>query len=73
MIKAYSRTFNLERASQIYEIMIQPPKEGQPSCEPNIITFNSIIDCCVRCGDMVKATQIFEYMKVKSMANNFDS
>ena len=28
MIKAYSRTFNLARATQIYDIMIQPPKVG---------------------------------------------
>ena len=37
---------------------------------PNIITYNSLIDCCVRCGDMYVATQIFRDMKIdKTEAN----
>ena len=71
MIKAYSRTFNIQKALEIYYIMISP--EGQEKIEPNIITFNSIIDCCVRCGEIDQATQIFEYMRNKSTANPFDS
>lgn len=71
MIKAYSRTFNLPKALDIYYIMISP--EGQEKIEPNIITFNSIIDCCVRCNEIDQATQIFEYMRSKSTANPFDS
>lgn len=35
-------------------------------CVPNIITYNSIIDCCVRCGEMQKATEIFQNMQVKN-------
>ena len=30
--------------------------------QPNIITFNSIIDCCVRCNEMEIATEIFDLM-----------
>jgi len=60
MIKAYSRTFQLDKALEIYDIMIGKfDREKCRDCVPNIITFNSIIDCCVRCGEMMKATQIF--------------
>jgi len=64
MIKAYSRTHKLNKALEIYDIMIK--KNDLEECQdsiPNIITYNSIIDCCVRCGDMTKATEIFEYMQ----------
>lgn len=60
MIKAYSRTFQLDKALEIYNIMIGKfDGEKCQDCVPNIITYNSIIDCCVRCGEMVKATEIF--------------
>lgn len=29
---------------------------------PNIVTFNSLLDCCVRCFDVPQATQIFHQM-----------
>jgi len=60
MIKAYSRTFQLDKALEIYNIMIGKfDGEKCQDCVPNIITYNSIIDCCVRCGEMMKATEIF--------------
>jgi len=37
-------------------------RKGGPTMQPNIITYNSLIDCCVRCGDMETATQIFKHM-----------
>jgi len=52
MIKAYSKTFKLEKALDIYDLMMQ----GDSSQQPNIITFNSLIDCCVRCNNMIQAT-----------------
>ena len=62
MIKAYSQTHQLDKAMKIYNIMIS----GQDSMLPNIITYNSLIDCCVRCDDMETATQIFHQMIEKS-------
>lgn len=62
MIKAYSRTFKLLQAIEIYEKM----RLGSDDVKPNVITYNSIIDCCVRCGDMVKATEIFDHMSQQS-------
>lgn len=62
MIKAYSQTYQLTKALKIYEIMIN----GPASMQPNIISYNSLIDCCVRCGDMITATKIFEQMKHKT-------
>jgi pentatricopeptide repeat protein len=59
MIKAYSKTFQLDKAMEIYELM----RSGSSSMQPNIITFNSLIDCCVRCGDMDTASKIFAHMK----------
>ena len=48
MIKAYSQTFKVDKAMEIYHIM----KNGDPSMAPNVVSYNSLIDCCVRCGDM---------------------
>lgn len=62
MIKAYSRTFKLPKAIEIYEKM----RLGSDTMKPNVITYNSIIDCCVRCGDMRQATEIFEHMSQAS-------
>lgn len=71
MIKAYSRTYQLSRALEIYNIMVEKScKESSIDCVPNIITFNSIIDCCVRCGEMVKATEIFDYMQSQIQGND---
>ena len=33
-----------------------------PNAAPNIVTFNSLLDCCVRCFDFSQATQIFNQM-----------
>ena len=74
MIKAYSRTYQLNRALEIYNIMVEKSaKEAKSECVPNIITFNSIIDCCVRCGEMVKATEIFDYMQSKTQDTQNDA
>lgn len=60
MIKAYSKTQNLKAALRIFELMLTLEQErgdsesakataDNQSIGPNIITYNSIIDCCVRC------------------------
>ena len=38
------------------------------SHHPNIITYNSIIDCCVRCDEMDEAEQIFCQMQERFAA-----
>lgn len=58
MIKAYSRTFKLSQAELIYQKM----RNGTSESKPNVITYNSMIDCCVRCEDMLKATELFDQM-----------
>ena len=30
---------------------------------PNNVTFNSLIDCCIRCNALMKAKEVFEEMK----------
>jgi pentatricopeptide repeat protein len=52
MIKAYSHTEQLDKALNIYSLMT---KQGETAA-PSIITFNSLIDGCVRCNDMATAT-----------------
>lgn len=32
--------------------------------KPNNVTFNSLIDCCIRCNSINKAMEIFEEMKL---------
>lgn len=34
-----------------------------PAVAPNTITFNSLLDCCVRCFDMPLAASIFNDMQ----------
>ena len=34
--------------------------------KPNNVTFNSIIDCCIRCNQIEKAEEIFEEMKLQT-------
>lgn len=42
------------------------------SIKPNIISFNSIIDCCVRCDQMDIATEIFQLMKRETGSEQAD-
>ena len=61
MIKAYQKSYQLEKALEIYETMLKEMKTN-PNSAPNIVTFNSLLDCCVRCFDVAQATQIFHQM-----------
>lgn len=59
MIKAFSKEWQLDKALGLYDQMLSEMKEN-PSVAPNTITYNSLIDICVRCFNMPKAYEIFD-------------
>ena len=61
MIKAYQKSYQLEKALEVYENMLVEMQHNK-DVAPNIVTFNSLLDCCVRCFDVPQATQIFKQM-----------
>lgn len=61
MIKAYSKEWQLEKAYALYERMLVQMKDN-PSVAPNTITYNSLIDICVRCFDIPRAKRLFDEM-----------
>jgi pentatricopeptide repeat protein len=62
MIKGFSKEWQLEKAYQLYQRMLFE-MEANPAVAPNTITYNSLLDCCVRCFDMPRATAIFNDMQ----------
>merc|ERR1719469_1828333 len=54
LIKGYGLEKDLEKALALFREM---PKEGVPY---NTITYNSIIDACVKCGAMTQAEEILK-------------
>jgi len=61
IIKGFAKCFNLDKALEIYQTMKQDEK-----IKPNNVTFNSLLDCCVRCNNIQTASLIFEEMKASS-------
>jgi pentatricopeptide repeat protein len=61
MIKAHSKEWMLNEAISLYEQMLEEMVVN-PAVAPNTITYNSIIDVCVKCFRMDKATEIFYQM-----------
>lgn len=57
LIKGFARAFKLEKAIEVYETM-----KREENTKPNNVTFNSLIDCCVRCSDMKQAGMLFMEM-----------
>ena len=57
MIKAYSKTKNLNKVLEILDTMIK-----SKNSKPNIITYNCIIDCCVKCNKFDLAYNYFNYL-----------
>ena len=51
MIKAYQKSYQLEKALELYETMLEEMQHNK-DVAPNIVTFNSLLDCCVRCFDV---------------------
>ena len=54
LIKGFSRARKLYKVLEIYEFMKQ-----DCTCQPNNMTFNSLIDSCIRCGSIDKAVKVF--------------
>ena len=57
LIKAYTKQKDLNKVLEIFNTM----KQSQNS-KPNIITYNSIIDCCIKCDRFDIAYQHFQEM-----------
>jgi len=53
LIKAYSKTGNNKRVFEIFQRMKEDPENA-----PNNVTYNSVLDCCVRQGDMESAERV---------------
>lgn len=60
MIKGYSKAHKLQKALALYDKMT-----ANAHTEPNNVTYNSLLDCCVRCGDIDKAAELFAEMKAR--------
>lgn len=58
LIKGFSKASKLEEALQIFKIMKQ-----NPQTYPNIITYNCILDACVKSRAFDQALSLFEEMK----------
>jgi pentatricopeptide repeat protein len=69
MIKAYSKAFQLQQAIDLYNQMMLD-KASNPDCVPNNVTYNSLLDCCVRCFNMPQAEVIFKAMQDQGQANS---
>ena len=57
MIKAYSKTKNLNKVIEILNTMLK-----SKNAKPNIITYNCVIDCCIKCDNFKLAYQYFNYL-----------
>ena len=57
LIKAYSKTKNVNKVIEILNIMIK-----SKNSKPNIITYNSVIDCCIKCQNFDLAYKYYNYL-----------
>lgn len=57
LIKAYSKTKNLNKVIEILTTM-----KRSKNSKPNIITYNSVIDCCIKCNDFNLAYKYYNYL-----------
>ena len=60
LIKGFSRANKLQEALKIFNLM-----KEQPKTSPNIISYNCIIDACVKGENITMASQLFAEMKTK--------
>ena len=69
LIKAYSKTKNLNKVIEILNIMLK-----SNNAKPNIITYNIVIDCCIKCGNIDLAYSYYNFLidnnKSKNNTNN---
>lgn len=54
LIKSHSKDKNIAKALEIFDLM-----STNPHTMPNNVTFNSLIDCAVRCDNCQAAKDIF--------------
>ena len=57
LIKAYSKQKDLNKVVEIFDTM-----KKTSNSKPNIITYNSIIDCCIKCNNFNLAYEYFKEM-----------
>jgi len=57
LIKGFAREKKLVKALEIYKIMLDSKRS-----KPNIVTFNTLIDCAVRCNDVKTANNLLDDM-----------
>lgn len=62
MIKAYSKTHNLQKVIEIFEKM-----KKDRSNFPNNVTYNSVIDCCIKCNNLREAESKFAEMQANKI------
>jgi len=62
MIKAYSKKNNLSKVLEIFNKMKKDKNNF-----PNNVTYNSVIDCCIKCNNMREAENKFEDMKLNKI------
>jgi len=62
LIKAYSKTKNLQKVLEIFNKMKRDKNNS-----PNNVTFNSVIDCCIKCDEIKLSEKIFEEMKISGI------
>ena len=47
LIKGFAKNYKLDKALEIYNVMKLDDK-----IKPNNVTYNSLMDCCVRCNNI---------------------
>ena len=60
LIKGFSKAYKLVKALEIFDVMKMshniksPHNETDEKVKPNNVTYNSLIDCCIRCNNLLK-------------------
>ncbi len=63
LIRALAKQRNFARVMEIYERL-----KRDPTCRPNRIAYNALLNCCIRCEQYQKMTEIFANMVAASEA-----
>lgn len=58
LINAYGKKMNLKKVLEIFRQM-----KNDKNSQPNNVTYNSVIDCCIKCKDLELAERKFTEMK----------
>ena len=70
MIKGFSKLKDLPGALEVFGGMgvgVGRGRDTKSTNSPNNVTYNSLIDCCVKCEKMFKASEMFEEMKSRGI------